>query len=87
MPYRRSEVYGYPSVSSTSYSDQSYKALKTSSSAPPSDLLSQMTTEYCRELARGLARKALSTTTILEPNLQSSVIQGSLGNNAILGIS
>ena len=36
MPYRRSEVYGYPSVSSTSYSDQSYKALKTSSSAPPS---------------------------------------------------
>ena len=45
-----------------------------------------MTTEYCRELARGLARKALSTTTILEPNLQSSVIQGSLGNNAILGI-
>jgi hypothetical protein len=86
MPYRRSEVYGYPSVSSTSYSDQSYKALKTSSSAPPSDLLSQMTTEYCREVARGLARKALSVTTILEPNLQSSVIQGSLGNNAILGI-
>ena len=87
MPYRRSEVYGYPSVSSTSYSDQSYKALKTSSSAPPSEeLVSQMTTEYCRELARGLARKALSTATILEPNLQSSAIQGGLGNNPILGI-
>ena len=86
MPYGRSELYGYPSVSSTSYSDQSYKAMKPSSSAPPSeDLLSQMTTEYCREFARGLARKALSTT-ILEPNLQSSIIQGSLGNNAILGI-
>jgi hypothetical protein len=86
MPYKRSEVYGYPSVSSTSYSDQSYKALKTSSSAPTTeDLVSQMTTEYCRELARGLARKALSTT-ILEPNLQSSVIQGGLGNYPIPGI-
>jgi len=44
-----------------------------------------MTTEYCRELARGLARKALSTTTIPNPNLQSSIIQGGLGNS-ILGI-
>ena len=86
MPYRRSEVYGYPSVSSTSYSDQSYKALKISSSAPPSqDLVSQMTTEYYREFARGLARKALSVT-ISQPNLQSSVIQGGLGNYPIPGI-
>jgi hypothetical protein len=37
MTYKRSEVYGYPSVSSTCYSDQSYKAMKPSSSAPPSE--------------------------------------------------
>jgi hypothetical protein len=87
MPYKRSEVYGYPSVSSTCYSDQSYKAMIPSSSAAPSeDLVSQMTTEYCRELARGLARKAVSTT-ILEPNMQSSAIRGGLGNNPILGVS
>jgi hypothetical protein len=90
MPYKRSEVYGYPSVSSTSYSDQSYKALKTSSSAPTTeDLVSQMTTEYCLEYARGLARKALSaaTTTTPHPNLQSSLIQdGGPGNNSILDV-
>ncbi|MGB8035812.1 MAG: hypothetical protein WCF03_18515, partial [Nitrososphaeraceae archaeon] len=85
MPYRSSEML-FPSVSSTSHSDQSYKAMKPSSSAPPSeDLVSQMTTEYCREFARGLARKALSITSVPHPNLQSSIIQGGLGNS-ILGI-
>ena len=60
--------------------------MKPSSSAPPSeDLVSQITTEYCREFARGLARKALSITSVPHPNLQSSIIQGGLGNS-ILGI-
>ncbi|HZA08360.1 MAG TPA: hypothetical protein VE619_11705, partial [Nitrososphaeraceae archaeon] len=90
MPYMR------PSFRSNSYSDQSYKGMKPSSSsasisAPPQDLLSQMTTEYCREFARELARKAASaitttTTTIPGSNLQSSIIQGGRGNNHILGV-
>jgi hypothetical protein len=88
MPYMR------PSFRRNSYSDQSYKGMKPSSSsasAPPQDLLSQMTTEYCREFARELARKAVSditttTTTIPGSNLQSSIIQGGLGNNHILGV-
>jgi hypothetical protein len=83
MPYARSEVYQFPSVKSTSYSDQSDKGMKPSSSSssapatPSQDLVSQMTTEYCLEYARGLARKALSaaTTTTPHPNLQSSLIQ------------
>ena len=61
--------------------------MKPSSSATPSqDLVSQMTNEYCLELARGLARKALSVTTTPHPNLQSSIIQGGLGNSPIPGI-
>jgi hypothetical protein len=83
MPYLRH------SFRSNSYSDQPYKGMKPSSSSAssaPQDLLSQMTTEYCREFARELARKAVSaitttTTTIPGSNLQSSIIQGGLGNN------
>ena len=59
------------------------------SSAPPQDLLSQMTTEFSLELARGLARKAVSATataTTPQPNMQSSIIQGGPGNNPILDV-
>ena len=86
MSYRSSEVL-FPSVHRPFYSNQSYKAMKPSSSATPSPpLVSQMTNEYCLELARGLARKALSVTTTPHPNLQSSIIQGGLGNSPIPGI-
>jgi hypothetical protein len=97
-PYPYSNPFVMPymghSFRSNSYSDQSYKGMKpstssASASAPPQDLL---TTEYCREFARELARKAVSaittttTTTIPGSNLQSSIIQGGLGNNHILGV-
>jgi hypothetical protein len=96
MPYTRSGVYRYPSVKSNFYSEQSYKGMKPSSSsssatpAPPSqDLVSQMTTEFSLEYVRELARKAVSATTSTttpQPNLQSSLIQGGLGNNSILDV-
>jgi hypothetical protein len=93
MPYMRSEVYHrYPSVKSNFYSEQSNKGMKPSSSATPApsqDLLSQMTTEYCLEFARELARKAVSATTTAttpQQNMQSSIIQGGLGYNSILGV-
>ena len=94
MPYRR------PSFSNF-YSDQSYKGMKPSSSSsasatpPPQDLLSQMTTEFSLEFAREWARKTVSattttttTTTATPPQsyMQSSVIQGGLGYNSILGV-
>jgi hypothetical protein len=94
MPYsRRSEIYRYPSNYSSSYSDQSYEAVKpsfSSSAQPSEDILRQMTTEFSLELARGLARKLLSPHTS-QPNLQSSLIQGGGGNgglgNPIFGIT
>ena len=63
-----------------------------SSATPTQDLVSQMTTEYCLEFARELARKAVSatatsiSTTIPQQNMQSSIIQGGLANNLILGV-
>jgi hypothetical protein len=91
---RRSEKYRYPSnyssSSTSSYSNQSYEAMKqpssgSSSSAPPSeDLVNQMTTEFSLELARGLARNVLSNTP--KPNSQSSPIQGGGPGNPILGV-
>jgi hypothetical protein len=98
MPYMRSEVYRYPSAKSNFYSEQSYKGMKPSSTsssssatpAPSQDLVSQMTTEFCLEYVKELARKAVSaatsTTTTPQPNMQSSLIQGGLGNNSILDV-
>ncbi|HEY5630526.1 MAG TPA: hypothetical protein VIR31_00220 [Nitrososphaeraceae archaeon] len=90
MPYTRSGVYRYPSAESNSYSDLLYKGMKSSSSStiPSQDLVSQMTTEYGLELARGLAHRTLSatSTTTPQPNMQPSQIQGGLGNNSILDV-
>jgi hypothetical protein len=94
MPYTTSQVYHRSVRSNNSYSDPLYKGMKpspSSSSATPGqsqDLLSQMTNEFSLEYARELARKAVSATTTTTPqqNMQSSIIQGGLGNNSILGV-
>ncbi|MBV9179485.1 MAG: hypothetical protein JO297_20850, partial [Nitrososphaeraceae archaeon] len=81
------------SFRSNSYSDQSYKGRKPSSStsapAPPQDLLSQMITEFSLEYARELGRKAASPATIAttpQLNMQASPIQGGIGYNPILDV-
>jgi hypothetical protein len=87
MPYMR------PSFRSNSYSDQSYKGMKPSSStsvsSPAQDLPSQMITEFSLEYARELGRKAASSATTAitpQPNMQSSINQGGIGYNPILDV-